>query len=292
MTSALLLESDGDARGSEEQAADAGATDARAPHESGIPPGGRYSDGHSYAAEADERVQFAIGESTRTEANLGFMLRGLQQLLNGVANASETNLSLVRQLDAARELLAHGHAERTALTRRVRMLEETLACARGDAERELSIFIEQEDAFLRELLADHASEAADLRRRLTSALENSARTASAVVEAPLADVTPEARETASEIGEVISDIEQAASESDEAAGQPESGAVIASVRLRAISVALPEASGERPSSKPPLKQKPDPSTRPLIGYSLGSGEVAAERIQSERRSSRTSRINK
>jgi hypothetical protein len=33
------------------------------------------------------------------------------------------------------------------------------------------------------------------------------------------------------------------------------------------------------SSKPPLAKKPDPTTRPLVGYSLREGEVAEERIQ-------------
>jgi hypothetical protein len=35
-------------------------------------------------------------------------------------------------------------------------------------------------------------------------------------------------------------------------------------------------------SKPPLKQKPDPSTRPLVGYSLGSDEVAEEVVDVSR----------
>jgi hypothetical protein len=33
------------------------------------------------------------------------------------------------------------------------------------------------------------------------------------------------------------------------------------------------------SSRPPLKQKPDPSTRPLIGYSLGAGSIRPERLE-------------
>jgi hypothetical protein len=42
----------------------------------------------------------------------------------------------------------------------------------------------------------------------------------------------------------------------------------------------------RPDSKPAIKQKPDPSTRPLVGYSLGSNEVAEEHIDTSRISSR------
>jgi hypothetical protein len=42
----------------------------------------------------------------------------------------------------------------------------------------------------------------------------------------------------------------------------------------------------RPSSRPPLKQKPDPSTRPLTGYRLGSDDVAEERIDADRITSR------
>lgn len=272
MTSALLVEPDPEGG---EHATDASPIGTRTPHESGIPPGGRYSDEQSFASEADAHVQLAIGESTRTEANLNLMLRGLQQLVSGVTNANETNLSLLRQLDAARELLAHGHAERMALTRRVRMLEDALACARGDAERERALFIEQEDAFLRELLTDHAREVADLARRLAATAKNS--------------------ESAEEAESPALEASLPAPEKIEGRTDPaESGAAIAQVKLRAISVSVPEASGERPSvprpsgPKPPLRQKPDPSTRPLIGYSLSSGEVAEERLEPERKSSRSS----
>jgi hypothetical protein len=43
-----------------------------------------------------------------------------------------------------------------------------------------------------------------------------------------------------------------------------------------------EAAPPRHDSKPNLLQKPDPSTRPLVGYSLGSDDVAEERIDTSR----------
>jgi hypothetical protein len=50
-----------------------------------------------------------------------------------------------------------------------------------------------------------------------------------------------------------------------------------------ITIASPsQTTPARHESKPHLKQKPDPSTRPLVGYSLGSDEVAEERIDTSR----------
>ena len=40
------------------------------------------------------------------------------------------------------------------------------------------------------------------------------------------------------------------------------------------------------SGRPPLKQKPDPSTRPLVSYSLGTDSVEAEQIEGVRISSK------
>jgi hypothetical protein len=64
---------------------------------------------------------------------------------------------------------------------------------------------------------------------------------------------------------------------------------IATLMLRTISIGPAplhqgpaEASPPRHDSKPNLKQKPDPATRPLVGYSLGSDEVAEERIDTSR----------
>lgn len=43
-------------------------------------------------------------------------------------------------------------------------------------------------------------------------------------------------------------------------------------------ITAPPAAQSSVSSRPPLKQKPDPSTRPLIGYALGNDTVETERI--------------
>lgn len=40
------------------------------------------------------------------------------------------------------------------------------------------------------------------------------------------------------------------------------------------------------SSRPPLKQKPDPSTRPLVGYSVGNESIEAEHLEGVRLSSK------
>jgi hypothetical protein len=211
------------------------------PRESGFAPRRSFMEERSFAAEADERVQLAIAESAHAEANLNLLLRGLKNLAAGAASVSEANLELSRQLDAARELLAHGQAEQTALKRRVRMLEDALECARGDADRERAFFLQQEDAFLAELLSEHARELDELRRRLEIALANP---------------TPRL---------------EAPSRSTETTPEPSTetprSTPIAVVRLRA---------------KPPLKQKPAATTRPLIEYSLGGDQVVEESVAPSR----------
>jgi hypothetical protein len=58
---------------------------------------------------------------------------------------------------------------------------------------------------------------------------------------------------------------------------------------KALPVETAASSADAPprhDSKPNLRQKPDPSTRPLVGYSLGSDDVAEERIDTSRISPR------
>jgi hypothetical protein len=241
---------------------------ATPPRESGMAPRLRFASERTFSAQADDHVQLAVAESAHTEANLSLLLRNAHQLCSGLGADGEAIVSLGRELDAARELLAHGNAEQMALRSRVRMLQEALECARGDADRERALFIEQEDAFLRELLGDHARELSDLRQRLGHALESPSTRA----RLEQGDPFPKAQ------------------------ADSDSGALrLGSVRLR--SVYVPQGDPPAPadtvpappldvtlpppkSSKPTLRKKPEASTRPLVEYKLSSDQVAEEHLGS------------
>jgi hypothetical protein len=234
-------------------------TDVDPTRESGIPPAGeRWSNERTLAARCDELAELAVAESVRTEANLSLLLRGLHHLQSGAEAARSANASLARELDTLRELLARGHAEEMALKHRVVSLELALDSSKRDAVMSRAFFIDQEDAFLKELLTDHEREVRELRRQLSEALSrHPARSPSA----------PERNETAS--------------------------VPIGSMRLHPIKLPLPSNSAEitpvsippRPSTRPPLRAKPDPSTRPLVGYSLGRNDVSEERVRDSKRDS-------
>jgi hypothetical protein len=219
--------------------------------ESGIPPAGeRWSTERTLAARSDEHAELAMAESVRTEANLGLLVRSLQHLVIGAEAARNSNASLSRELDTLRELLARSHAEEMAWKHRVVSLEIALDATKRDAALSRAFFIDQEDAFLRELLTDHEREVRELRHQLADAIAR--RDAIAA---------PVARESATEIG---------------------------AVRLRTLKLPLPSHSAEatpvpvvppRPASRPPLRPKQDASTRPLVGYSLGKDDVAEERVE-------------
>ena len=226
--------------------------------ESGIPPARmRHPAERTLIDESDEHVQLALAESTRTEANLGSLLRGLQHLAAGASAARDANLALFHELEKVRELLGQSNAEERVLRQRLRLLEQTLECEKQDFIRYRASFIEQEDSFLAELLNDHERELAELRARLGDALAN----------VPSSDsVTP--------------------------LSNPPSTLGSLGLKLRTIKIPLPVPASEpdeyeppgrlappRPSSRPPLRQKADPSTRPLVEYSLGKSEVREEHLE-------------
>jgi hypothetical protein len=217
--------------------------------ESGIPPARtRHPAERTLVDESDDHVQLALAESTRTEANLGSLLRGLQHLAAGASAARDANLALFHELEKVRELLGKSNAEERVLRQRLRLLEQTLESEKQDSVRDRASFIAQEDSFLVELMNDHERELAELRARL-GALE------SAVSSEALTPVS-----------------------------NPPS--TLASIKLRTLKIPMPTPVSDsaellappRPASRPPLRQKADPTTRPLVEYSLGKNQVREERL--------------
>jgi hypothetical protein len=253
-------------------------TSERAPRESGIPPTHLRPTRERLVDMTAECIEAALAESARTEANLNLLLRGLEQIMAGASASRDSNSMLSRELDSLRDVLARSGAEEMALRQRVRLLEQAVERARRDATLERAFFLEQEDAFLAEILTDHEREVAELRRRLMDALSRASQ------------ATPASRQS----GVSARASERSAEPTHKGAPDtvlPGSGEV-AVVRLGTLRVPratpneqerptpLPRSSTPAPTSRPPvLLQKPPIASRPIVGYSLRDGEVAEERVE-------------
>jgi len=159
-------------------------------HESGIPPARLNFDS---PASSEERLELALAGVSRTEANLGQLLRGLKHLAAGAAAAREANLELVHELDDLRAHLAQVNEEEAALRYRTTQLEQLLDLVRSEAAREREFLIEQQDLFLVEIMSDHDRQLADLRASL---LETANRRADSRELAELTAQRDQAREYA------------------------------------------------------------------------------------------------
>ncbi len=70
--------------------------------ESGIPPARDRLTRGSDSNAAIEQLELVLVESTRAEANLGLLLRGLKHLSAGASAAQEANAVLMQELEALR----------------------------------------------------------------------------------------------------------------------------------------------------------------------------------------------
>lgn len=132
--------------------------------ESGIPPARRRED---LSLEGGvERLEVALANVTRTEANLGLLRRGLKHLAAGATAARDANAELTLELDELRTYLTRRHEEEHALRYRMGQLEQMLDVIRHDSAREREFLIEQQDLFLAEIISDHGRQVADLRHML------------------------------------------------------------------------------------------------------------------------------
>ncbi|HTA88064.1 MAG TPA: hypothetical protein VK745_00760 [Polyangiaceae bacterium] len=136
-------------------------------YESGIPPA-RVREELSLQA-SEERVELALAGVSRTEANLGQLIRGLKHLAAGAGAAQAANLELMHELDELRAHLVHVNEEEVALRYRMTQLEQLLDLIRHESSRERDFLIEQQDLFLVEIMSDHDRQIADLRRSLREA---------------------------------------------------------------------------------------------------------------------------
>src|SRR4051812_20716130 len=129
--------------------------------ESGIPPARERLTRASESNAAIDQLELVLVESTRAEANLGLLMRGLKHLSAGAAAAQEANSVLMQELEALRSRLGKVYESESLLKQRVQSLENAI-----DASvRERESWLVQEDAFLAGLLDEHEQKLFDVERQ-------------------------------------------------------------------------------------------------------------------------------
>ncbi|HKO48610.1 MAG TPA: hypothetical protein VJV79_12850 [Polyangiaceae bacterium] len=142
--------------------------------ESGIPPARQRHDSDSAALfgaeltleDGVQRMEAALANVVRTEANLGLLMRGLKHLAAGAEAARTANSELMNELDELRAHLTRSREEEHALRFRMSQLEQLLSLIRHETTSEREFLIEEQDRFLLEILNDHERQLSELRQRV------------------------------------------------------------------------------------------------------------------------------
>lgn len=240
-------------------------------HESGIPPARERLARRTDSDAALEQLELVLVESTRAEANLGLLSRGLKHLAAGAAAAQEANAVLAQELEGLRERMGKVYERETLLQQRVQTLENALDAAA----RERESWLVQEDAFLAGLLDEHEQKLFELGRLNERKL--------AEMDLAFDELRRSHDAAKTEVQRLTYERDAAVALLNEPASTPEltpspSPSPTSSARLG--SMKLP---------KPILKPKPDVSSRPLVGYSMAGDQVAEEYVDQSRPTSRPPR---
>ncbi|MEI9940321.1 MAG: hypothetical protein WDO69_24145 [Pseudomonadota bacterium] len=248
--------------------------------ESGIPParqreesGPRVFDLELTLDEGVQRMEAALANAVRTEANLGLLTRGLKHLSASAQAARTANTELMHELDELRNDLTRSHEEEQAMRFRMSQLEQLLDVIRHETSSERAFLIEQQDLFLVEIMTDHDRQVAELRHRLR---EPSQSKVDAQELEELIAQRDQAREYATrcERERDLAWQELAAASAvpvpvpvaaERIQRSPSGATAIGSINLRSVSVAVSEAAPDTVRS----------SERAPTGYSL-SGEDISE----------------
>ena len=245
MTSALRPRS---AKGADNDAkASAADGPAYVRHQSGFAPRRQPSTPAAVAPELDQTLELALAESARSEANLNLLLRGLRSLVAGATAMRDSHTALRQHLERTRQLLA---CSETAFDPSAsgRSHEDAVERARADAARERNFLIEEQNAFLTELLDDHAREVGELKRALSALGSRSA-------EAPPAPNTQSGEwrlpfESSSEFSEVDWD------ELEEIESNPIAAGALAQHKAKTLPGLGVEATPSGRASRPPKLPHP------------------------------------
>ena len=252
--------------------------------ESGIPPARQreVSEGaqvFDLGLELDsgvQRMEAALANQVRTEANLGLLARGLKHLSASAQAARVANTELMYELEELRTHLSRSHEEEQALRYRMSQLEQLLDIIRSETSRERAFMIEEQDRFLVEVITDHERQLSELQDRLRQADQ------SKVDRQKLEELTAQrdqAREYATrcererdlawqELAASVITPKTAEAPAERAQRSPSGTAAIGSISLRTVSV---------PASSPAAAAAPETersSERPATGYSLSGDDVS------------------
>jgi hypothetical protein len=261
----LAHASDGSAR-NEERSPDSGnlRLSPNITYESGIPPARERLTRSSGSDAALDQLELVLVESTRAEANLGLLLRGLKHLSVGASAAQEANAVLVQELEALRDRLGKIYESESLLNQRVQSLENTL----DSAVRERESWLVQEDAFLVALLDEHEQKLFEVERQHERKLAeldlafDELRRQHELSRTDVARLTYERDAAVALLSEPSPNTERNP-EPTPAPGTLSSGSA---VRLGAVRLA----------SKPALTARPDAGSRPSGGYSMAGEEIAGD----------------
>lgn len=228
--------------------------------ESGIPPARERLARNAHTEEALEQLELVLVESTRAEANLSLLLRGLKRLADGATAAQEANALLLQELESLRLSVAKVYENESVLQQRVQTLENALEAT----VRERESWLAQEDAFLADLLDDHEHELATIARSQDRRL--------AELDRSLDELRQQRDLARTEVLRVTYERDAAVALLSEPVGSTErtpssSSAVVERTTLGSVKL-----------TKPALKSKPHISSRPLIDYSLVNEEAAASEL--------------
>jgi hypothetical protein len=219
--------------------------------ESGIPPARERLARRTDSDAALEQLELVLVESTRAEANLGLLLRGLKHLAAGAGSAQEANAVLMQELEGLRQRMTKVYESETLLKQRVQLLENTLdVTARERESCQHERRLAELDLAFDELRQQYQNAKTDVQR-----LTYERDAAVALLNEPL---------------ETLESVE----------GPSSSPPLVSSVRLPPPlpPASSPSSSGLRLGSVklPALKAKPDAVSSPLGGYSMTSDDLDDE----------------
>ncbi|HYQ05285.1 MAG TPA: hypothetical protein VER96_41720 [Polyangiaceae bacterium] len=244
--------------------------------ESGIPPArqGRTSSSATLLGlelnleDGVQRMEAALANAVRTEANLALLMRGLKHVAAGADAARTANTELMQELDELRSQLTRSQNEEHAMRLRMSHLEQLLALVRKEMVSEREFLLEEQDRFLREVLDDHERQLNDLRQRLR---EPNRGQSEADKIAELTAQRDQAREYATRCErerdlaweELATGV---APPTERMQRSPSAAAAIGAINLRSVAVpASPEKTDEEESPK-----------RSETGYSVSGSDVSDE----------------
>ena len=147
-----------------------------------------YGNTRSNVEDSEAHVEAALEASSRAEASLSALLKTIHQVTTGVSGAREANDALVTELQSMREMLRTSNERRSALERRIALVEQERDAARRSLEElevsaaaDRTFLMEEQDRFLQAVMEEHEQTVNELVRERDEAGERAARVTSGLL---------------------------------------------------------------------------------------------------------------